>query len=266
MKTKTVLIAIPLIFSFCRENSDNLNEKTEHFYYEKSQTEKIDSIISSSVFKSKSQIKSDSLIIQILFSEVESIHFRRRSFAVDYSIFLIKDCLKDIHGIRVSILSTKDNPERIELIDTKLYNKTDVEIIKEWEKKDPLYVLIMSKMLEINYNKYEDLSIIAFVIVNKYKQDLKEVFDPDFAFFLEKYINEIYGETPGLVYRKYMEEFFYYSHDNVAFKYIKPLDVKFFLDYGDSVLYFNKNPKELEEIKKIRQTIPKEWPPLSKEV
>lgn len=221
----------------------------------------IDSILAISSFKSRSiMINDTSMQIEMIIPNDQAQHFRRRGYIVDFSIYSIRSLINNVNHVKVREFIFNAETNKIKLFDSLNYDKSQLSVIKKWDQHDPLSFMLMSKMLEMNYGKYDELSSIGLFISDSLSQgEFEKDFYPDFTFFLDKYINELYGETEGTNYRKYMEYFYYYAHDKAKLNYLKPEDVEPFLNYGDINYYSKKYPIELEKIKSIRNNIPKEW-------
>ncbi len=221
----------------------------------------IDSILATRSFKSKSiMINETSMQIEIIIPNEQAQHFRRRGYIVDFSIYSIRDLINNINHVKVREFVFNAENNQLKPFDSLNYDRSQLNLIKKWDQHDPLSFILMSKMLEMDYRKYDELSAIGLFISDSLSQgEFGKDFYPDFTLFLDKYISELYGETEGTKYRKYMEYFYYYAHDKTKLKYLKPEDVESFLNYGDINYYSKKHPLELEKIKMMRKNIPKDW-------
>lgn len=264
---KVIIISVLSLFVFFSScNTDNITNDEMVLPLSAKKATIIDSLLSSKFFKSKSKIINDTcLIIEMILPKEQTTYYRRRGFIIDFSIFSIRNNLDKISNVKV--FEFENSMNGVKLIDSAFYNSSDLGIIREWEKNDGIYLYLMARMLELDYKKYDELSTIAlFVADSLCEGEFKKDFYPDFTFFLDGYISEIYGERENTKYRKYMEYLYYYSHETSKFKYLKPNDIKPFLDYGDLNNYSKKYPKELEKIKELRKSIPKKWTSIDKTI
>ncbi len=240
-----LLITIALIFIKCSVGTSNTPKGYEQ---QRKDSDKIDSVIKAyctSVYKLN--IDSSGLNLTLGLKEEDTKHFRKRSFFVDRLMYEMRDYLDSIHKATVKVTNINDF---LKPIDTYTFDNTKLRALKNWGNNDPIYLYFMSLAAGMDNEKYEEFASIARSFSAEFEDEKKlNTFDPDLAYYLDKFVSEMYGEPKGGRQRVIMEAFYEATFDpQINAKYIKPTDILQFTNYADSVYYLKEYPSEMKTI------------------
>lgn len=215
---------------------------------QKLDSDKIDSVIKNNILGIyKLQIDGSNLNLTIGMREQDLSHYRRRGFYINRLIYKMSNYMDSIHLASVKITELPDFEKACA---TYTFNYSDIQNHKKWPEKDPIFFYFMSLAAEMNNDKYEEFAQVANFFSTGFEDEKKlNTFDPDLAYFIEKFVNEIYGATKGLRQRQIMEAFYESTFDpEINAKHIAPEDILQFTNYADSVYYMKAFPTEMKTL------------------
>jgi hypothetical protein len=250
MTIKTFLLLLTsAIFVACSVGTSTVPKGSE---FEHENAKKINEILMLYTHVYKLNIDGSNLNLTIGMTDGEILHYRRRGFYVDRLMVEMADHMDSIRFATIKVTNLNDF---LKTVDTYTYDNSALENIKKWKKEDPFSLYILSMVYELNDDKYEELSEIARLLSQEIEDEKKlNTFDPDFHYYVDKFVNEIYGNPEGTYQRKMMENFYRLSFDT-TFKHLKPTDVLRIIDYADSLYYLKKYPTEIKSFIEKRREI-----------
>jgi hypothetical protein len=237
------LSAILLLFVDCSVGTSSVPKGYES---QKKDADKIDSIIKNYITGVyKLDIDGPNLNLTVGLKEQDISHYRRRGFYIDRLLYEMSNYMDSIHYASIKVTNLND---LLKPHDTYTYSASEINDFKEWQKKDPIYFYFMSLVSAMDNDKYEEFaSISRFINKDVEGQIDTTIFDPDLAYYIDKFVSEIYGETKGLRQRQIMEAIYECTFDpDIKAKYAKPLDILLFTNYADSIYYLKTFPNEMK--------------------
>lgn len=234
-----------ILFTACSVGTSTVPKGYES---QKRDSDKIDSIIKNylaGVYKL--HINGRNLNLTLGMTSGDIAHFRRRRFYVDRLIFQMSNYMDSIN---LATIKVSELPDLTKTHDTYTYTAAQIQNVKSWPEKDPIYLYFMSLVAAMNNEKYEEFASVAHVFSNEFEDEKGlSTFDPDLAYYIDKFVSEMYGEPRGIRQRHIMEAFYESTFDQeFKPKHIKPSDILQFTNYADSVYYLKAFPNEMKAL------------------
>lgn len=193
----------------------------------------------------KIAIKDSILSLTLSMSEKDILHYRRRGAYVGLILYGMSKYMDSIHFATINVTNQGDF---LKPVDTYTYSRNTIRQAKQWAEQDPLSLYFKTMAINMDAEKYEELSEIARLLSSQMEEEKKQKpFDPDLIYYLDKFVAEIYGESAGYRQRLVLE-FFYDFLSDPAFKYAKQADIARFISCADSIHYLEKYPVQMDSI------------------